>query len=160
MKAYALLAALALPMTVPAESQARDHCGHYSGGYYGGCAPHYSSYSYGRCYPSYASYGYRPYYAARPYYYGYSPYYSSYPAVSLSFTSAPRTVYRTAPSYDNGSSLEVGVQSALHRRGYYNGELDGDIGPASRSAIRAYQYEHGLDPTGRIDARLLRSLGL
>jgi peptidoglycan hydrolase-like protein with peptidoglycan-binding domain len=82
--------------------------------------------------------------------------------VSFSYTSAPRTYYRSAPDYDysNDSSLEVDVQRALKRGGYYTGRIDGDIGPASRAAIRSYQYERGLEPTGRIDAGLLRSLGI
>ena len=40
-----------------------------------------------------------------------------------------------------------------------SGSIDGDIGPGSRSAIRNYQADRGLAPTGRIDSALLRSLG-
>jgi His-Xaa-Ser repeat protein HxsA len=165
MKAYVLLAALTL--AVPADSLAgkrhHHHGGHYSGsrcytghygGYHGGYYGGYRSSSY--CYrPSYSYY--------RPYAYSYSPYYySSYvPAVSFSYTSAPRTYYRSSDyAYGNDSSLEVDVQRALKRRGYYRGGLDGDIGPASRAAIRAYQSEHGLAINGRIDSALLRSLGI
>lgn len=50
------------------------------------------------------------------------------------------------------------VQRALAERGFYHGAVDGEIGPASRAAIRAYQNKHGLEPTGRIDGTLLRSL--
>ena len=42
----------------------------------------------------------------------------------------------------------------------YRGEIDGDIGPGTRAAIRRYQYERRLEVTGRIDRSLLRSLGL
>ena len=52
------------------------------------------------------------------------------------------------------------VQRALKRRGYYAGAIDGDIGPGSRSAIRAFQADRGLRVTGRIDSTLLRSLGI
>jgi peptidoglycan hydrolase-like protein with peptidoglycan-binding domain len=52
------------------------------------------------------------------------------------------------------------VQRVLRKRGYYLGPLDGDIGPRSRSAIRDYQAEHGLEVNGRIDDPLLRSLGI
>jgi hypothetical protein len=90
-----------------------------------------------------------------PYYYG-SGYYYSRPSVGISITSRP--------SYYRGSSysddLAVDVQRALARRGYYRGPIDGDIGPGSRSAIRAYQYDRGLAATGRIDQSLLRSLRL
>lgn len=132
---------------------------HYYGGHHGG--RHYSR-----------DYGYRRHYYPRSYDYGYyRPYSYSYgPSFGLSFYSQPsyytnyttRSVYRTAPrvsaSYEG--SLAADVQEALKRRGYYRGAVDGDIGPASRSAIRAYQSERGLSVTGRIDRSLLEALGI
>ncbi len=56
--------------------------------------------------------------------------------------------------------VEVDVQLALRRLGYYRGRIDGDIGPGTRGAIRAYQYDNDLPVTGRIDRYLLRSLSL
>ncbi len=129
------------------------------GGYY---PRYYSSYARPYCYGR--SYGYGGYYGGYyPYSYGYGGYGYGYPSVSFSYTSVPSTAcYRSAPasSYNSGGSLEADVQRQLRRLGYYDGAIDGDIGPASRSAIRGYQDEHGLEPTGRIDARLLRALGL
>jgi Putative peptidoglycan binding domain len=57
-------------------------------------------------------------------------------------------------------SLDVDVQVALARRGYYHGPIDGDIGPGTSAAIRAYQYDNGLRVTGYIDGALIRSLRL
>jgi len=57
-------------------------------------------------------------------------------------------------------SLDADVQYSLARLGYYRGPIDGDIGPGSRAAIRAYQYDHGLYVNGVIDGPLVRSLGL
>ncbi len=71
---------------------------------------------------------------------------------------APRPVYVERPGY--GRSVEIDVQRALARRGYYGGVIDGDIGPRSRASIRAYQVDKGLPVTGRIDGSLLRSLRL
>jgi hypothetical protein len=124
--------------------QDRDHDGHYHkkkievpNRYYYGGGPAY-----------YRPYGYRPY----PYGYG--------PSVSIS---VGRT-YSPSPSYYRESSysddLAVDVQRQLRRRGYYYGEIDGDVGPGTRSAIRAYQYDRGLPPSGRIDRSLVRALGL
>jgi hypothetical protein len=62
------------------------------------------------------------------------------------------------PAYYPGS-LGTDVQVALRRRGYYHGPIDGDIGPGSRAAISAYQYDHGLPVTGGIDGPLRHSLG-
>lgn len=105
-------------------------------------------------------YGYRPYYG-----YGYPRYYGySYPRTTfgLSFSTRPTyysssRVYRPS-SYSTNNSLAAEVQSALKRRGYYRGAIDGDIGSGSRAAIRAYQRDRGLSVTGRIDSALLRSL--
>lgn len=115
-------------------------------------------------------YGYRRDYYRRPYFYDYGydrPYYYG-PSFGLSFYSRPSYyysepyVYRSAPrastSYEG--SLAADVQEALKRRGYYKGSVDGDIGPASRSAIRAYQSDRGLSVTGRIDRSLLEALGI
>jgi peptidoglycan hydrolase-like protein with peptidoglycan-binding domain len=54
----------------------------------------------------------------------------------------------------------VEVQRELAERGYYGGPIDGAIGPQSRAAIRAFQVDKGLPVTGRVDGRLLDSLGL
>lgn len=67
----------------------------------------------------------------------------------------PRRYYRV-----HHHSLEFDVQIALSRRGYYHGPVDGDIGPGTRRAIRAYQYDRGLYVSGTIDGQLIRSLGL
>jgi peptidoglycan hydrolase-like protein with peptidoglycan-binding domain len=59
---------------------------------------------------------------------------------------------------DGKDDLASELQRALSQEGYYRGPIDGDIGSGSRAAIRAYQSDHGLEPTGRIDAALLHSL--
>jgi peptidoglycan hydrolase-like protein with peptidoglycan-binding domain len=69
----------------------------------------------------------------------------------------PVYVARPVPA---AHSVEADVQAALARRGYYGGPVDGDIGPQSRAAIRAFQVDRGLPVTGHIDRALLRSLHL
>jgi peptidoglycan hydrolase-like protein with peptidoglycan-binding domain len=56
--------------------------------------------------------------------------------------------------------LAAEVQQELKRRGYYQGSIDGNIGPMSRSAIRAYQADRGLSVTGRVDRSLLDALDI
>jgi len=68
---------------------------------------------------------------------------------------APVPVY---PVYSY--SVAYDVQTALRRRGYYHGPIDGILGPSSRAAIRRWQYDHRLAVTGGINRPLLRSLGL
>ena len=123
-------------------------------------ADHRYPYSYSHSY-SHGYGGYRPsgYYPYGSYPYGY---YGSGPVVSFNFGSRPSSYPYTATRYyaRSGSSLESSVQRALRREGYYSGPVDGDIGPRSRAAIRDYQADHGLSASGRIDSRLLRSLGI
>jgi hypothetical protein len=68
--------------------------------------------------------------------------------------------YRRHYYVEHHRSLDADVQVALARRGYYHGPIDGDIGPGSIAAIRAYQYDRGLPVTGMIDGPLIRSLGI
>jgi len=58
------------------------------------------------------------------------------------------------------NSMDASVQMALTRSGYYNGPIDGNIGPMSRRAISNYQADRGFRVTGYPDSTLLNSLGL
>ena len=52
------------------------------------------------------------------------------------------------------------VQSALQQQGYYQGEVDGLLGPQTRAAIADYQRATGLAETAAIDQPTLESLGM
>ena len=52
------------------------------------------------------------------------------------------------------------VQAALQAQGYYQGEVDGLLGPLTREAIAGYQRDHGLYTTAAIDQPTLESLGM
>lgn len=52
------------------------------------------------------------------------------------------------------------VQAALQAQGYYQGEVDGLLGPLTREAIASYQGDHGLYTTAAIDQPTLESLGM
>jgi len=62
--------------------------------------------------------------------------------------------------YLRNNSREAAVQQSLTRNGYYNGPIDGSIGPMSRRAIANYQADRGMRVTGYPDSNLLNSLGL
>jgi membrane-bound lytic murein transglycosylase B len=55
-------------------------------------------------------------------------------------------------------SQRVEVQHLLARRGYDPGKADGDIGPRTRAAIRAFQAATGMTADGHASGRLLRAL--
>jgi Putative peptidoglycan binding domain len=52
------------------------------------------------------------------------------------------------------------VQASLQEQGYYQGEVDGLIGPLTRGALADYQRHHGLYVTSAIDQPTLQSLGM
>lgn len=54
----------------------------------------------------------------------------------------------------------VDVQSQLQRDGYYNGAVDGVLGPMTREAIAAFQADNGLAVTSVIDEPTLATLGI
>lgn len=52
------------------------------------------------------------------------------------------------------------VQSSLQQQGYYQGDVDGLLGPLTRAALAQYQQDHGLYATSAIDEPTLDSLGI
>jgi hypothetical protein len=166
-------AVLAVPTTASAKDKHHHHDNKHC--YSGNRTVVIGSPYYGRSY-------YRPYsYAPYSYGYGYPRYGGTYistgyssgycaPRASIGFSlfSSPSYTYRSSRYYPStvyrgsrasySDDLAEDVQRALRRGGYYYGDIDGDIGPESRAAIREYQRDRGLPVTGRIDSSLLRSL--
>ena len=56
--------------------------------------------------------------------------------------------------------VTVNVQEALADAGYYDGPIDGILGPMTREAIAAYQADNGLAITSAIDEPTLATMGL
>ena len=81
---------------------------------------------------------------------GYDSAYSYYPY------DGPIYAYNNLPP----DQVIANVQAALQSEGYYTGEVDGTLGPLTRSALAAYQADHGLYTTAAIDQPTLASLGM
>ena len=68
------------------------------------------------------------------------------------------------PIYGYGSltpdQVVVNVQAQLQRDGYYDGPVDGVLGPMTRQAIAQFQADHGLAVTSAVDEPTLATLGL
>jgi hypothetical protein len=62
----------------------------------------------------------------------------------------------------NGSTVGTvrQVQQALHRLGYYNGDIDGDFGPNTQTALQRYQVSAGEPVTGTLNLSVLSRLGV
>jgi len=52
------------------------------------------------------------------------------------------------------------AQSVLRHAGEYKGAIDGRQGPATTRAVRRWQRDHGLSPTGIIDPATLQSMNI
>ena len=102
-------------------------------------------FSYGYPYYGYYPYGYYPY----DYYgygYGYDPYGNDYYGGSAygygdQGYGYGDQGYGYSNRYRGGSSV-VELQRRLARAGYYDGAIDGIMGPATRRALRAYERSH------------------
>lgn len=91
-------------------------------------------------------------------------------------TPTPRRSDSTPPSsilpkssYSGSSSLSAvekftarakRVQSGLTAYGYYNGEIDGKVGPATRAALSKFQKDYSLSITGTITPEVLSAFGI
>lgn len=64
--------------------------------------------------------------------------------------------YRSHPSRDR---IEQ-IQRALVRGGFYQGDPSGRWDSSTIDAMKSFQQAHGLEPTGKIDAKSLQQLGL
>jgi Putative peptidoglycan binding domain len=78
---------------------------------------------------------------------------------------APNAYYAyDGPIYGYNSlppdQVVANVQAALQEQGYYQGDVDGLLGPITREAIAGYQADHGLYTTSAIDQPTLESLGM
>ena len=51
------------------------------------------------------------------------------------------------------------IQEALKSAGYYEGKVDGSIGPRTKNAIEKFQTENGLKADGKIGPRTWAKLG-
>ena len=78
---------------------------------------------------------------------------------------APNSYYAyDGPIYAYNSlppdQVVANVQAALQAQGYYQGEVDGLLGPLTREAIASYQRDQGLYETAAVDQPTLESLGM
>jgi peptidoglycan hydrolase-like protein with peptidoglycan-binding domain len=55
------------------------------------------------------------------------------------------------PLEDTDDEGLSGAQARLLNLGYYAGEVDGEMGPRTQAALRAFQEAHGLEVTGELD---------
>ncbi len=69
------------------------------------------------------------------------------------------TPYEIAPP-DLQRHVIVGAQTLLARAGFYRSGIDGEFGPGTAEAVRAFQRRAGLPADGRLNMETLSALGL
>jgi hypothetical protein len=98
---------------------------------------------------------------------GFYPYDYGYPYDYYPYAYDPGMYEDDAADYSQGAydstdqvtdSTVAGAQTQLARLGYYQGEIDGIVGPETRRAIMRYQSDRGLRATGRLNGDTLRAL--
>lgn len=73
----------------------------------------------------------------------------------------PASRSSTAPAAGTASDETVrNAQSVLNARGYDAGAIDGLWGPNTQSALRRFQADRGLAPTGMLDDETRTALGV
>jgi hypothetical protein len=88
------------------------------------------------------------------------PDYADYPYYDDTQSSGTQPSSGTQNGTQYWNDLAMSVQSKLAQQSYYRGPIDGVIGSGSLQAIRRFQADHGLPVTGRIDPKLLKTLGV
>ena len=89
----------------------------------------------------------------------YTPPSSDSTAPATILPSSPDAALKVLPgSSDRFLEIARQVQLALYSWGYYSGEIDGIVGPATRTAISALQSDWGLNVTGTITPEVLDAL--
>ena len=76
-------------------------------------------------------------------------------------TPAPVTPTPTPPSLQRGftgSDAVRAVQKRLKELGYYKGSADGDFGPATEEAVKAFQRANGLTVDGKVGQKTLAKM--
>ena len=67
---------------------------------------------------------------------------------------APQTFY-SEPSARQIRDIVMRVQLSLKAYGYYDGDIDGTVGPKTRDALKRFQTDYGLKVTGTITPEVL-----
>gem|GEM_PF-5646372 len=82
------------------------------------------------------------------------------PAARDMHRAATRNPKRDVANFSTGSKADVKeVQNALSDIGLYQGPVDGLIGAQTTEAVKAFQRDHRLTVTGRLDSQTITVLG-
>jgi Putative peptidoglycan binding domain len=132
--------------------------GHAGGGHFGGFVGHgFARHQGGHFAPHYSHRGHywygRPYSYGDPYWYDY-PYYGYYDDNDSDDSDAEASPTEAS----DPEQTNLAVQQELTKLGFYRGQIDGQVGPGMRTAIRWFQAVEKLPVTGQVDGATLEAL--
>lgn len=89
-------------------------------------------------------------------------------AIAVTSKKSPSSPKPSAPGVAAGTVLKIGnrgpavadLQEALGAVGVYDGEIDGQFGPITDSAVRTFQRTNGLTPDGIAGPATWDALGI
>lgn len=83
----------------------------------------------------------------------------AFPDAATPSSDAPLTLYGSSAAAEEPFTAKVKqVQKGLKAFGYYGGEIDGVVGPATKAALESFQGYFGLKVTGTITPEVLKTL--
>jgi hypothetical protein len=94
-----------------------------------------------------------------PYYWDSNYYYPAYgydPGANYYYDGP---IYSSNPELDP-AQMVANVQAALKQQGFYQGDIDGILGPETRAGLAEFQSAQGLEPTGAVDEPTAEALGV
>ena len=74
------------------------------------------------------------------------------------FGAAPRAIGDGTGGASGSNNVVAKAQRTLKALGLYGGAVDGLAGPRTAKAIREFQEQVGIDPTGKLDVRTMKEL--
>ena len=74
------------------------------------------------------------------------------------FGAAPRAIGDGTGGASGSNNVVAKAQRTLKALGLYGGAVDGLAGPRTEKAIREFQEQVGIDPTGKLDVRTMKEL--
>jgi len=72
----------------------------------------------------------------------------------------PAPAAQVAQTEELTPDLTRQVQTKLQQGGLYHGRIDGVWGPATQAAVRSYQQQNNINPTGQIDQQTMAALDI
>lgn len=80
-------------------------------------------------------------------------------SITMAMAPAPTTENETAPVQEQSDDPDSKtIQQALKDLGFYQGEIDGKIGPKTKAAIKEFQTKSGLEADGKVGPRTWAAL--